>query len=85
MEPKGRLKTHKRKSTVVASADFGFVGVDKDPGMSGRAASTIAGHYLVVRPPYWLLVDELNGGIWFWLWCVIVLASLSAWVDGCCG
>jgi len=78
---KRAASTHKGKSAVVASADLGLVGVDKDSGMSGRAASTVAGHYLVVRPPYRLLVNELNGGIWFWLRGV--LASLSDCTNSC--
>ena len=78
---KRAASTHKGKSAVVASADLGLVGVDKDSGMPGRAASTVAGHYLVVRPPYRLLVNELNGGIWFWLRGV--LASLSDCTNSC--
>ncbi len=59
--------TYKRQPAVVASANLGLVGVDEDPGMSGRAAATVASNGAIVRPRYFLLVDELNGRIGLWL------------------
>jgi len=48
------------EAAVVADRNLGLVGVDEDPGVTGRTATTITGDHPVVSPAYWLLVDELN-------------------------
>lgn len=56
--------TYKRKTTVCAPADLGLIGVDEDPGVTERAASTVAGNDALVRPANGLLVDEVDSGVW---------------------
>lgn len=43
-------RAYKGVSAVVASGNFGLVGVDKDPGVASRAAAAVARHNLVVSP-----------------------------------
>lgn len=62
--------TYEWKTAVCAPADLGLVGVDKDPGVTERATSTVAGDNALVRPANGLLVDEIDGGVWARL-CVV--------------
>jgi hypothetical protein len=56
--------TYKRNTAVCAPADLGLIGVDEDPGMTERAASTVAGNDALVCPANRLLVDEFDSGVW---------------------
>lgn len=56
--------TYEWKTAVCAPADLGLVGVDEDPGMAERAASTIAGNNALVCPANGLLMDEVDGSVW---------------------
>lgn len=56
--------TYKRETAVCAPADLGLVGVDEDPGVAERAASTVARNNALVCPADRLLVDEVDSGVW---------------------
>jgi hypothetical protein len=53
----------KWQAAVAARRDLGLVGVDEDPGVSGRAAAAVAGNDALVRPADGLLVNHLHGGL----------------------
>lgn len=47
-------------AAVVAGGNFGLVGVNEDPGVTGRAAAAIARYNLVVSPCNRHLVHQFH-------------------------
>jgi hypothetical protein len=56
--------TYKWKTAVCAPANLRLVDVDEDPGVSERAASSVARNGTLMCPANGLLVDEFDGSIW---------------------
>lgn len=54
---------YKGVSAVVASGNFGLVGVDKDPGVASRAAAAIARYNLLVSPLNRHLVHQFDRSV----------------------
>lgn len=59
--------THKRKAAVCTPINLWLIDVDEDLGMTERSPSTVTRHHPVVRPPYWLLVYQVDGRQRLWL------------------
>ena len=57
------METHERNSAVGAPGNLRLIGVDKDPGVTERATSTVARYNAVLGPADGLLVDKINSSI----------------------
>ena len=59
--------SYKGQPAVAACGNLRLVGVDEDLGMSRRATAAVTSNDAIMRPPDWLLVDELYSRVREWL------------------
>lgn len=68
----GGVGTYVWNTAVCAPADLWPVDVDEDSGVAERASAAVAGRGAALDPADWLLVNELDGGVWARLFHAIV-------------
>ena len=59
--------THKWESTIGAPVNFRLIEIDEDLRMAEWSSPSITAHDTLLRPPYRLLVGQLDRCLWLWL------------------
>jgi hypothetical protein len=60
-------RSYEWQPAIIADSNFWPVRIDKDAGMAGRTAASIAHDHPVVSPPDWLFMNKVHCRVRLWL------------------